>query len=205
MRLAVSVLCGLMATIMVAGCGGMSKDEKPVWQSNKRLLQKNTELENQIHALEAENKQLKQQVETLGTLDKDTRLESFYDIQSISITSSTGIYTKHKEKIPRLMVYFMPIDKAGDAIKASGKVEIELWNIAGKENEALVGKWEVGPDKLKKDWGSALMNSFYRVVMDLPEDLPKKGDFVVRVSFTDYLSGKVLNARQTINRASLGQ
>jgi hypothetical protein len=201
MRITVFALSILSIMLCTAGCG-TPKNELPVWQSNKRLLQKNTELQNQMRALEAENKQLKQQVQTLASLNKGTRIESLYNIQSISIISSTGIYIEKKGQ-PRLMVYFAPIDETGDAIKAAGVVEVELWNIAGKENEALVGKWEVGPEKLKQDWGTGLMSSFYRLAIDLPENAPAKGDFVVRVTFTDYLSGKVLTARQTVNKMHL--
>jgi hypothetical protein len=204
MRIAVSVLTALLISVIVAGCEKKTAtNELPVWQSNKRLLEQKTELENKIRTLEAQNKQLNQQVETLGSLGKDVRLENLYDIQSINIVSSTGIYTKEKGQSPRLMVYFSPIDKTGDAIKAAGSVEIELWDIANKPTEALVGKWEIGPDRLKKDWGTALMSSFYRIAIDLPEKLPAKGDFIVRLSFTDYLSGKVLTARQAINKMTL--
>jgi TolA-binding protein len=203
MRITLLTMCALMAAAMFAGCGRSSKSDLPVWQSNKRLLQQRTELENQMRTLEAENKQLKQQVETLGSLDKNTRLESLYDIQSINIGSSTGIYTKEQDKTPRLVVYFSPIDKTGDSIKASGSAEVELWNLAAKENESLVGKWQIGPDKLKKDWGIGLMTAFYRLSIDLPENTKTKGDFVVRLSFTDYLSGKILTARQAISRMNL--
>jgi hypothetical protein len=156
-----------------------------------------------MRELEAQNKQLKQQVETLGSLDKNIRLENLYDIQSISIIGSTGIYTKEKGQKPRLMVYFSPIDKIGDSIKAAGNVEVQLWNIANSANEAMIHKWDVGPGELNRNWGNALMNSFYRLELDLPENMPKKGDFVVRVSFTDYLSGKVITARRTISKMNL--
>ncbi|MDO8303968.1 MAG: bZIP transcription factor [Sedimentisphaerales bacterium] len=202
MRTVAFVLCGLlMVTLM--GCDAMSSNDRPVWQSNKKLVQEKTEIENKLNALEAENKQLKQQVETLGSLDKNIRMENLYEIQSITVVGSTGIYTKEKGQKPQLMVYFAPIDKHGDSIKASGSVEVQLWNIADKANEALINQWQVGPGTLKKDWGIALMNSFYRLALDLPDNMPEKGDFVVRISFTDYLSGKVLTARQTINKMNL--
>ena len=203
MRTVAFVLCGLLMALLIGGCGGISSNDRPVWQSNKKLLQQKTELENQVRELEAQNKQLKQQVETLGSLGKNIRLENLYDIQSINIVSSTGIYAKEKDKTPRLMVYFSPIDKIGNSIQAAGKVEVQLWNIADKANEALIQKWDVGPGELSKDWGNALMNSFYRLALDLPKNMPAKGDFVVRISFTDYLSGKVLTARQTISKMNL--
>jgi hypothetical protein len=185
-----------------SGCGG-SADDRPVWQSNKKLLQQKTELETQVRELETQNKQLKQQVETLGELDKNIRLENLYDIQSINIISSTGIYTKEKSQKPQLLVYFSPIDKVGDSVKASGTVEVQLWNIADSANEALIDKWETGPGTLKTKWGSAMISSFYRLAFDLPDTMPQKGDFVVRVSFTDYVSGKVLTARRTISKMNL--
>jgi hypothetical protein len=203
MRIMVCVLSAMLMTAFIGGCGGGLTEDRPVWQSNKKLLQQKTELENQMRELEAQNKQLKQQVETLSTLDKNIRLENLYDVQSISIVSSTGIYAKEKNKSPQLLLYFYPMDKEGSSIKASGKVEVQLWNVANSAKEALIDKWEVGPGELKRNWGNALMNSFYRLALDLPKNMPLKGDFVVRVSFTDYASGKVLTARQTINRTNL--
>lgn len=202
MRAMLCVVSVVIAATLI-GCDGMSPNDRPVWQSNKKLLQQKTELETQVCELEAQNKQLKQQVETLGALDKNIRLENLYDIQSINIVSSTGIYTKEKGQKPRLMVYFYPIDKVGDSVKASGKVEVQLWNIADAANESLIDKWEIGPGELNRSWGSALMNSFYRLALDLPENISQKGDFVVRMSFTDYVSGKVLTARRTISKMNL--
>jgi hypothetical protein len=203
MRTLLLVLSALITAAAISGCGKNAAGDQPLWQSNKNLLQQKTELEDKLRMAEAENTQLKQQVETLGNLGRDVRLENLYDIQSINIASSTGIYTKQKDRAPRLMVYFAPVDKSGDPIKASGSVEVALWNIAAKENESLVGKWEIGPEKLKKDWGIALMNSFYRIAIDLPENMPPKGDFVVRLSFTDYLSGKILTASKSVNEMNL--
>jgi hypothetical protein len=199
MRMILFVLAIFLSAALLGGCR-TSKADLPVWQSNKRLLQKNNELEVKIKTLETENKQLKQQADTLANLDKDVRIENLYHIQSIYINTPTGIYTKEKDQKPRLIIYFSPLDDAGDSIKASGSLEVELWNIGGKQQEALVHKWEIAPNKLKKDWGSALMGSFYRITLDLPENMPESGDFLIRVSFTDYLSGKVLTARKSLNK-----
>lgn len=200
MRMTFLVLAIFLASVLLGGCR-TAKADLPVWQSNKRLLQKNNALKDQMKTLETENKQLKQQAETLANLGKDVRLENLYHIQSIRISNPTGIYTKEKDQKPRLLIYFSPLDEAGDPIKASGSLEVELWNIAGKQNESLVHKWEIPPSKLKKDWGSALMDSFYRVALDLPENMPQSGDFLIRLSFTDYLSGKVLTARKSLNKS----
>lgn len=200
MRTMLFVVSVVMAVILI-GCDSMSPNDRPAWQSNKKLLQQKTELETQVRELEIKNKQLTQQVETLGELDKNIRLENLYDVQSINIVNSTGIYTKEKSKSLQLLLYFYPLDKEGSSIKAAGKVEVQLWNIADSKNEALIDKWEVGPGELKRNWGNALMNSFYRLALDLPKNMPEKGDFVVRISFTDYVSGKVLTARQTITKS----
>jgi hypothetical protein len=203
MRMTIFVLSIFSILSCAAGCSALKPGESALWQSNKTLLRQKTDLENKQHLLEIENEQLKTQVETLGSINKNVRLESLYDIQSINIASSTGIFTKEKGLAPQLMVYFSPVDKFGDAVKAAGSVEVELWNIAGSQNEALIHKWQVGPDQLQKQWGIALMNSFYRLAMDLPENMPAKGDFIVRVAFTDYLSGKVLTARKSITKLNL--
>lgn len=199
MRITCFALCVFFAASLTGGCRN-SKADLPVWQSNKRILQKNNELEAKIRTFETENKQLKQQTETLASLGSDVRLENLYDVQSIRINNPTGIYTKEKDRLPKLIVYFSPVDKAGDSIKASGSLEVELWNIAGKQNESLVHKWQLSPENLTKHWGSGLMDSFYRIALDLPGNMPQTGDFVVRLNFTDYLRGKVLTARKSMNK-----
>jgi hypothetical protein len=151
--------------------------------------------------LAAENKQLKEQIATLMGIDKPARTEALSTITSIEITSRSGLYDKNKDnKKETLIVYLKPIDDMGDVIKAAGAVDVELWNLNAKPQEALLKSWAIEPKELKKNWSGSLMTCYYKLQFDVNSVLTgKEKDLTLKAQFTDYLTGKVLKGQQVIN------
>jgi hypothetical protein len=139
-------------------------------------------------------------VQTLSGLPEDVRLESLYSLESVKIGRYTGFYDKDKDgKNEKLIVYIRPIDEEGDEVKASGAVDVQLWNLNKADSEALLGEWRVQPDELKKLWYATLVTINYRLTFDIADKVDNFDDIMtVKVTFTDYLTGKVFNAQRII-------
>lgn len=181
--------------VIAAGCQG-SNPAKEV----KTLQLEKADLKSQIEQSKSENEQLKNQVKTLSELPADVRLEDLYNIQKIKITRYTNLYDKDKDgKKEKLLVYIQPIDEQGDIVKATGAVDVELWYLDKAEGEAKLGAWHVTPADLKKLWCATLITINYRLLFDVAGIITgDEEELVVKVTFTDYISGKVLKEQKII-------
>jgi hypothetical protein len=164
------------------------------------LKQQNKQCEDKLKKSQAEAEQLKKQVATLSELKSGLKLESIYNLQSIKITRYTGLYENEAGKKERLVVYIQPIDDDGDVIKAAGSVDVQLWDLSRTE-KPLLAQWHIEPTELKKMWVATVMSINYRLPFDVGDILAGvKGDLTVKVTFTDYIFGKVFTVEHVIKR-----
>ncbi|MHC4158601.1 MAG: hypothetical protein ACYSSO_05935 [Planctomycetota bacterium] len=167
----------------------------------KLLKQEKTQLQNQLGQFESENEQLKRQLQVLSDLSPEARVENLYQLQKIKITRYTGFYDKDEDgKKEKLIVYIQPIDEEGDIVKATGAVDVQLWDLNRPNGEALLGQWRVEGEELKKNWFATLIIINYRLTFDAAEIIETLQEPVtVRVTFTDYISGKVFKEQKVIS------
>jgi hypothetical protein len=184
---------------LAAGCENGSK-KSTLAKEIISLKEEKAELKNQIEQSKSENEQLKNQVRVLSELPSKVRLEDLYNLQKIIITRYTNIYEKDEDgKKEELIVYIQPIDEQGDIVKATGAVDVELWDLNREQSQALLGRWNVPPDKLKKLWCATLVTINYRLPFDVSGKLTgDEKELVVKVTFTDYPSGKVFKEQKII-------
>jgi hypothetical protein len=189
----VSVICGL-ALAVVAGC-----ETAPLTEQVIALREENRNLQSRLEQADDQNQQLQQQLQVLGTLPPDIRLENLYNVQKIKVTRYTNLYDVDEDgHYEKLVVYIQPIDEEGDIVKASGTVDVQLWNLDKKNGDALLNQWHVEPQELKKSWFATLLTINYRLAFDVADKVT--GDekaLTVKVTFTDYLTGKVLQEQRT--------
>ena len=191
-----AILAGCLL-IVAAGCenaAGPTPAEQIV-----ALRQEKTLLAQQLEQARVESEQLQGQVKTLSGLPGD-KLENLYDLQEVKLTKYTGFYDKNKDGIKeKLIVYIQPIDRQGDIVKATGAVDVQLWDLNREDGEALLGQWRVGPDELKELWFATILIINYRLTFDVTGVIDgTKESLTVKVTFTDYLSGKVFKEQKVI-------
>jgi len=198
---------GFVATAVLisvlAGCNEAQKQPDPVAQRLASLEQQNAEQTREIDDLQRTNASLRKNLEVLSGLPDKTALEDLSRLESVGLTRYTGFYDKDKDKDgvkEALIVYVQPIDEQGDVVKAPGAVEISLWDLSQEPDEARLGQWRVGPKELQKLWFSTLMRTNYRLVFEAPvgaatADKP----LTVKMTFTDYLTGRTLTDQMAIN------
>ncbi|MBN2019412.1 MAG: hypothetical protein JW749_04235 [Sedimentisphaerales bacterium] len=194
------------------GCAGPGKGtaEKPEGSNQiEQLKEHNAQLQVRLEQEYGEKEQLKKQIALLQGLPAEKKTEAIYNLKEVKIGKYTNIYEKDDEPNTagkeKLIVYLQPIDETGDSIKAAGEVSVQLWDLKKKESEALVGQWMVKPAGLKKMWLNSAFSSSYRLVFDVSTIVKKAGttgksryEMTVRITFTDYLSGRTFTDQKAI-------
>jgi cell division protein FtsB len=193
-----SILCFLA---FVAGCGS-ADSVSPLQEQITTLTVQQRQLENQLEQSKAENEQLQKQIQTLSGLPEQLKGQNLYSLQNIGIGKYTGFFDKDKDgKKEKLIVYIEPIDEQGDVIKAAADVEVELWDLSKTDGSALLAKWPVvKPDELKNLWFASMVKVNYRLTFDITDKVESFDEpLTVKITFTDYLSGKVFKKQKVIN------
>jgi hypothetical protein len=191
------VVAALAVCAFLLGCDrGM---EKSLFSQIKLLAEEKTELKLQVEKLQGANEELTKQVETLSALGPEVRLEALGRLASIEISGRSGLYDKDRDGTKEtLVVYVRTIDDAGDAIKAVGSVEVQLWDLEAEDN-ARLAQWRIKPDELKRLWSSTVMTSYFRLTFDASELLrDNEKELTVKVTFTDYITGNILRKQRVI-------
>lgn len=184
----------LISLVFAFGCDSQTAKKPTTEQQLQQLTSQKTDLQNQLEQTKTENDRLKKQAESLSNLPGDKRADAIYHLKSIKIGRYTNFYDK--DKTPgatgkkNLVVYVEPIDETGDFIKAAGTIDVQLWDLNKKENEARLAQWQIEPNELKMLWLSGMFSSSYRLSFDAAEIIDNfDKPLTVKVNFTDYLSG----------------
>ena len=191
------ILAGCLLVI-AAGCEDSSK--LPLAEEIRRLKREKNQLQSQIAQSKTKNEQLEKQVQVLSGLPSEVRVKNVYDLQRVKIGGYTGFYDKDKDgKKEKLIVYIKPIDSEGDVIKATGAVDVQLWDLNTSSDQALLGQWHVKPEELKKVWFATVITINYRLTFDVADKIEHLEEpLTVKVTFTDHLSGKVFKEQKVI-------
>ena len=191
--------CFLIFLILVTGCA-TPNDKESLAAKMEQLTQENKQFQEQFEQSNAENKQLKDQIQVLSGLPDNVSLENLNRIERVKIGRYTGFFDKDNDgKKEKLIVYIQPVDEQGDTIKVTGAVDVQLWDLNKTNGQALLGQWKVEPDELKKLWFATLVTINYRLtfdVTDIVESLEEQ--LTVKVTFTDYMTGKVFKEQKVI-------
>lgn len=184
----------LASLVFAFGCGSQPAEKPTTAQQIQQLTEQKTSLQNQLEETRAENAQLLKQTESLSKLPGEKRADAIYHIKSVKIGRFTNFYddndTAGAKGKKKLVVYVEPLDETGDTVKAGGAVDVELWNLNKKENEARLTQWRVEPNELKTLWLNGMFSSSYRLSFDVAGIVDKLDNpLTVKVNFTDYLSG----------------
>ena len=193
------ILAGCLI-ILTTGCEGPANTREQLIKKIDTITHEKTELIYQLKRAEAEKEELKDQIKTLSELPVALRLENLQDVQRVKVTRFTNLYDKDKDgKREMLIVYIQPSDPQGDIIKASGTVDVQLWDLERESTEALIGQWHTEPDELKELWFATIVTTNYRLNFDVSDKIDEyKTPLTVKVTFTDYLTGKIFKEQKVI-------
>jgi len=188
-------------SLILSAVGCQPADEGPSLALQiENLTQEKARLQEQIEQAKGENEELKEQLQTLSGLPADVRLENMYRLERIRLGRLSGFFDKdNDDKRETLIVYVTPYDKDGDGIKATGSMNVQLWDLNKPEGESLLGEWDVPPGELKKTWFKTVLAVNYRLTFDVSDKVESFDEaLTAKVTFTDYLTGKVFKDQLVI-------
>ncbi|MBN2182748.1 MAG: hypothetical protein JW715_12620 [Sedimentisphaerales bacterium] len=193
-------LASVLCLAVTAGC--QKADEKAqLLMEIEQLKEQNSELSSRAEKSESQNEDLQNRVRVLAALPDDVKGENLYTLNQVRIGRYTGFYDKNNNDDIQdtLIVYVQPLDDQLDKIKASGTVEIELWDLDKPDGQAKLKTWKIEPDELRALWYATMLTINYRLTLDIA-DIVKDFDkpYTVKMKFTDYLSGKIFEAQRII-------
>jgi hypothetical protein len=193
-------------TIILAGCllaiaAGCDNGRASLTKEINTLKQDKTQLTDQIEQSKSDNAKLREHILFLSDLPPEARLEYIDRLQRIKIAGYTNLYDKDKDgRKEMLIVHIQPIDRDGDITKTAGSADVQLWDLNSPQaNQALLGQWHVEPNDLKKLWSAKFLTTSYRLMFDVADKIDEYEEpLTVKVTFTDYLTGKVFKEQKVI-------
>lgn len=199
MTSSILILASCILIFFVMGCQ-QPEERSALAVQVEELTREKAQLQEQIEQTKAANGQLKEQLESLSGLPAGVRLENMYNVDRIMLGRLSGFFDKdHDGRRETLIVYVTPIDKEGDGVKASGSMNVQLWDLNKPEDEALLGEWDIPPGELKKLWIKTILAVNYRLTFDISEKVTNFDEpLTAKVVFTDYMSGKTLTNQRVI-------
>jgi len=197
-----SAVIAVFVLALTAGCEDSANRKISPAKQIEKLQQENKHLKMQIEQSRTEADNLKEQVQVLSGLPEQVRLETLYNLQKVKISRYTNLYDKDRDgRYETLIVYLQPMDENGDVVKAAGAVDVQLWDLNKQQGQALLGQWHVEPGELKKLWFATLITINYRLTFDVAGKIEgAEEDLVVKVNFTDYLTGRIFKEQRVIKR-----
>jgi len=161
----------MLVAVLATGCGIGSERKAPAEIKVQQIAREKTELMRDLQQAKAENQQLAEQIKALSVFPEDKPLNP-YRLQRVKITRYSNFYDKDNDgKREKLIVYVEPVDLDGDAVKAAGTVDVQLWNLNNLNGQAMLGQWQVDPNDLRKLWYDTLVSANYRLTFDAPPEL----------------------------------
>jgi len=186
----------IIALILIAGCKQPNK-------ANIELRKQIQSLEDEKAALARERDAARAQVEALQddrgsipTLPQD-RLDKLFTTTSLNIQRlTTGVdIDPNTPGDEGFKVTFSPVDQFGDEFKSSGSVVIELFDL--DKPDTRLGKWEYDVATIQKKYISSFVLEAF-VIEEKWQTVPTKSKLLVRVTFTEELTGRRFDATREL-------
>lgn len=183
--------------IFLTGCRSPDKVNVQLRKDKQQLEEQIAGLQQQLQAANARVSGFEAQRGSLPTLPQD-RLDKLFTVHGIKLGRLTGgDPSNDKGADEGLKVYLSPVDETGEALKATGAVEIEAFDLSlGGDNR--IGHWAIDSASLRARWRS--LGSFRTFVIECPwQKRPQHSKLAVKVTFHDELTGRVYEQIQEVN------
>jgi hypothetical protein len=184
--------------LLFAGCGWTpSKANIELRKTNQQLNDTVDMLDRRHAADEATIRGLQAKATTVPVLPED-QLDELFTVAGLKFGNLTGGYhpDANQPGDTMLKIYVVPIDQAGDQLKAAGSFHIDLFDLALKSDNKI-GSWDFDLNSTKASWyGSGML---YTYVLDCPwQAKPANEKLMSRITFTDALTHRVFTVDREV-------
>lgn len=191
-----AMMAGLPA-VLVGGCGQPNRANVELRKQKQALESRIEDLTRLHEADQAAIRGMESKTTTQPMLPQD-RLASLFTVHGLSFGRLTGgaDLDPNSPGDEAVKVYVVPVDRQGDVLKAAGSFVIELFDLE-QADQPLLGKWEFSTEQATKNWyGQSLL---YQYILTCPwQNVPVHQKLLVRVTFTDELTGRVFVDKRDI-------
>jgi hypothetical protein len=162
----------------------------------RQYREENAKLKADVRSRQQVIAEQQEQIRTLQALG-EKRLDLLFHVSAIKLGRYTaGVDLDGKDGDDGVRVYLQPVDGDGHAIKAAGAVTIQLFDLAAKAEENLLGEYNYPAEEIAKNWSAGFLTYHYRFDCPWKSSPPTHPEITVRVAFTDYLTGKQFTAQK---------
>lgn len=183
---------GIMGAIL-AGCAAKSELGGDIQAENRRLESQLHQARETISDQQQTIEKLKERTATLSGLGEQ-RLELLFRVEKISLGRYTGGTELDDEPgDDGVKVYVIPQDQMGRAVTAAGSVEIDVFDLAVKDDSLLMS-YSFPLAQAKQHWQSGALANHYSFTCPWQQRRPSGHELTIRVKFTDYLTGQTFTA-----------
>jgi hypothetical protein len=193
------LICLFLPTV---GCNQNWRKDNSAQIEREKLLQQNHKLEQESARQRQQIAQLEQELTTLRDFPSD-RLKHLVYVEEIEFGRYTRAYDDNDDGTDDgVMVYLVLHDRRGDRIKASGMVEIELWDLAAEPNRRHLLGWAIPDIDLWDHWfGGALANHYkfkipWKMLMESKK--PAHDNLTLKLRFIDALTGRTFEIQKML-------
>lgn len=193
------LLCMVIGVLgmTLGGCFGPSK-------ANIELRKENQELQQRIWSLERARQG---DLQRITALEQPTtvpalpyvELQKLYTAHGLSFGMLTGGYRQNEndEKYAGIVVHVVPTDDEGQTLKAAGRFDVSVFDL-GVPEKPLVGHRVYDLEQARAAWNGRAM--LFNYVLKVPfTTQPQHPDLLVRVEFTDELTGRKITGEKKVN------
>ena len=188
--LVLGTLAGLMS---LAGCAAETGQVLDLQRDKLELQRKLRRAEGTIAQQQKDLRQKDEQISTLSNLDQE-QLKVLFTVEKIVLGRYSGPTNPDKKGTDDgVRVYLIPQDQSGRTVTAAGSVEIDVFDLARKE-ESLLMSYSFSAAKAKEHWQSSSLAHHYSFTCPWKDREPLGDEITIHVKFADYLSGRSFTA-----------
>jgi hypothetical protein len=187
----------IIVASFVSGCAKPSAANIELRKQNQALHQQIDTLQRRHEADAAVIRGLRSSIPTQPTLPPE-RLEHLFTTHGLRFGRLTGgaDLDRSKPGDEGIKVYVVPIDQAGQPLKAAGSFVIEAFDLAAGD-APRVGRWTFDINQSAANWRGALMEYTYVLTCPLQKP-PAHAQLTIRVTFIDALTQGSFTAEQVV-------
>jgi hypothetical protein len=196
-----AMISAALVSAALSGCSGMDffKSDKKIADLNAELAAAHSEtLTAKQAAADAQTElaQKQKQIDTLLGIEPDRLKKLYYPVKITLGQYTGGADLDGQPGHDGVKVYLSPIDQRGDTIKTAGTVRIQLYDLAARPDQTLIGQFDFNVDEVSKAFASGFMAYHFTFTCPWKPAPPKNAEITIRAEFTDYLTGKKLSAQK---------